>query len=500
MEIIIGVGGVIVGIAVGYGLFRLSLRAAYERERIKAEQDARRTLEQEKKEWEKKLLEKEDALSRKEHSLIEKELKLKNESENLAKNLSELTKEREKLDKERHEIVEIKAKYEELRETYISKLYEVSSLSPDEAERKLFEEIKESLISKYEKRLQEIIQEYKMREREIVQKVVIEGIQRIGAETASQHSIIYVQLKSDADKGKLIGREGRNINAFESLTGVDLIIDDTPEMVGLSCHDPVRREIARIALEMLLADGRIHPATIEQAVEKAQKIIDEEIMNYGKKAIVELGIGKMHPELIRYIGKMHFRSSFEQNLLKHSIEVAKLCGTFAAELGLDVRIAKRAGLLHDIGKVVEDGFDKPHAIVGMELCQKYGEPFEVCNAVGSHHNDIEMRVLYAPLVQACDAISGARPGARRETTDIYLKRLEDLENIALSFSDKGIEKAFVIQGGRELRVIVSVDKTTEKDVDILAEQIAQKIEESLNYPGQIKVVVIREYRKVAYAK
>ncbi len=490
----------LVGAGIGYLIFLITLRKKYDEARQKAYQEVNNALQLEYKAKEEKLLSREKELNEKEKKVYEESIRNKVELEKIEQQKQSIEETIKRVREMEEEVAKNREEVEQLKHQYIVKLSGVMSLTLEEAHKIMFEELKEALIARYEKNIKEIIERYREEEKRIIQKLVIEGVQRIGSETTAQHSIVFVQLKSDADKGKIIGREGRNINTFENLTGVDLIIDDTPEVVGISCHDPYRREIARIALEMLLADGRVHPATIEQAVEKAYKIIDEEIIQYGRRAIAELGIGKMHPELVKLVGKMHFRSSYEQNLLKHSIEVAKICGVIAAELHLDTRIAKRAGLLHDIGKVLDNEIDKPHAIAGMEIAKKYGEPFEVVNAIGSHHNDIEMQVIYAPLVQAADAISGSRPGARKETSELYLKRIEELEKIALSFSDKGVEKAYVIQGGREIRVIVSVDKTTERDVDVLAEQIAQKIEESMQYPGQIKVTVIREYKKVAIAK
>jgi ribonuclease Y len=340
--------------------------------------------------------------------------------------------------------------------------------------------------------------EAKMTAAREAKKVVVETIQRVASETAIENSVTVFNIESDEIKGRIIGREGRNIRALEAATGVEIIVDDTPEAIILSAFDPVRREIARLALHQLVTDGRIHPARIEEIVEKTRKQVEEEIVEVGKRTTIDLGIHGLHPELIRLVGKMKFRSSYGQNLLQHSREVANLCAIMASELGLNAKLAKRAGLLHDIGKVPDDEPEMPHAVFGMKLAEKYKEKPEICNAIGSHHDEVEMTTLIAPIVQVCDAISGARPGARREVVESYIKRLKDLESLALSYP--GVMKTYAIQAGRELRVIVGSEKVSDKEADSLSYEIARRIQDEMTYPGQIKITVIRETRAVSYAK
>jgi ribonuclease Y len=343
-----------------------------------------------------------------------------------------------------------------------------------------------------------IIEEAKLAANKEAKRMILQTIQRTAAEQAIENSVTVFNIDNDEVKGRIIGREGRNIRALEAATGIEIIVDDTPEAIILSGFDPVRREIARLSLHRLVSDGRIHPARIEEVVAKTAKEVEQEITEYGEQAVIDLGINGLHPELIRMVGRMRFRSSYGQNLLKHSREVANLCATMAAEFGLDAKKAKRAGLLHDIGKVPESDSETPHALLGMKLAKKFGEPEDVCNAIGAHHDEIEMTSLLSPIVQACDAISGSRPGARREDSESYLQRLQDLEKLALGFD--GVEKAFAIQAGRELRVIVDSDSTDDKKADLLSFDISQKIMKEMIYPGQIKVTVIRERRAVAFAK
>jgi ribonuclease Y len=346
--------------------------------------------------------------------------------------------------------------------------------------------------------INEIMDEAKMTASSEAKKIIIETIQRIASETAIENSVTVFNIESDEIKGRIIGREGRNIRALESATGVEIVVDDTPEAIVLSSFDPVRREIARLALHQLVTDGRIHPARIEEVVAKTQKQVEEEIVEVGKRTVIDLGIHGLHPELIRLLGKMKYRSSYGQNLLQHSREVANLSAVMANELGLNPKLAKRAGLLHDIGKVPDDDPEIPHAIHGMKLAEKYKEKAEICNAIGSHHDEIEMTSLISPIVQVCDAISGARPGARREVVESYIKRLKDLE--ALALSHPGVMKTYAIQAGRELRVIVGSEKISDQEADSLSNEIAKKIQDEMTYPGQIKVTVIRETRAVSYAK
>ena len=345
---------------------------------------------------------------------------------------------------------------------------------------------------------QEIVDDARLRANKEARKIIIQTIQRTAAEQAIENAITVFNLESDEIKGSIIGREGRNIRAIEAATGVDLIVDDTPEAIILSSFDPLRREIARLSLQRLVADGRIHPARIEEVVEKTRKQLEEQIMEIGERTVIELGIHGLHKELVRIVGKMRFRSSYGQNLLMHSREVANLCGVMAAELGMNVKLAKRAGLLHDIGKVPDDETELSHALLGMKLAEKYGENPAVCNAIGAHHDEVEMQYVISPVVQACDSMSGARPGARREIMQQYLQRIKDLENLALAY--QGVEKAYAIQAGRELRVIVEADKVSDGESDKLSFEIAQKIQTEMTYPGQIKVTVIREKRAVNVAR
>jgi ribonuclease Y len=371
-------------------------------------------------------------------------------------------------------------------------------LKAEDAKNQLMEELKAEARSSSMQQIQEILEETKLKANQEAKKIVIQSIQRVATEHAIENSVSVFNIDNDDVKGRVIGREGRNIRALEAATGVEIIVDDTPEAIILSCFDPVRREIARLSLHQLVSDGRIHPARIEEVVAKVRKQLEEEIVETGKRTAIDLGIHGLHPELIRMVGRMKYRSSYGQNLLQHSREVANLCAIMAAELGLNAKVAKRAGLLHDIGKVPDEEAEVPHAILGMRIAEKYGEKPDVCNAIGAHHDEIEMKTLISPIVQVCDAISGARPGARREVVEAYIQRLKDLENLALEYP--GVSKSFAIQAGRELRVIVESEKVTDDDADRLAFDISQKIQTEMTYPGQVKVTVIREKRAVSYAK
>jgi len=374
----------------------------------------------------------------------------------------------------------------------------LSNLSAEEAKEEMMESLKEKVKSDAMIFIQHSVEEAKLTAQQEAKKIIINTIQRIGTEEAVDNCVSIFNLDSDDVKGRIIGREGRNIRVLEAETGVEIIVDDTPEAIILSCFDPVRREIARLSLHRLVSDGRIHPARIEEVVHKTRKQIENEIVEVGKQTVIDLGIHGLHPELVRVVGRMKYRSSYGQNLLQHSREVAKLCGVMASELGLNSKMAKRAGLLHDIGKVPEEEAETPHALLGMEWAEKHGEKPEVCNAIGAHHDEIEMTSLLAPIVQVCDAISGARPGARRQVLDSYVQRLKDLEKIALDFN--GVNKAYAIQAGRELRVFVESEKVSDNHASRLSFEISQKIQTDMTYPGQVKVTVIRETRAVNVAK
>lgn len=397
------------------------------------------------------------------------------------------------------EVVNLKrTELEKHQEEHIRRLEKIAGLTADEAKAQLIESLKQEAHTQALSIQQEIVDDAKQRANKEARKIIIQSIQRTAAEQAIENSITVFNLESDEIKGQIIGREGRNIRAIESATGVDLIVDDTPEAIILSSFDPLRREIARLSLQRLVSDGRIHPARIEEVVEKTRKQIEEQVVEIGERTVIELGIHGLHKELVRIVGKMRFRSSYGQNLLMHSREVANICGIMASELGLNPKLAKRAGLLHDIGKVPDEETELSHALLGAKLAEKYGENPAVVNAIGAHHDEMEMQYVISPIVQACDAISGARPGARREIMQQYLKRIKDLENLALSYP--GVEKAYAIQAGRELRVIVESEKVTDSDSDKLSFDIAQKIQTEMTFPGQIKVTVIREKRAVNVAR
>lgn len=400
-----------------------------------------------------------------------------------------------------HQVEMIDARTEELDKMHrqqLQKLETISGLSAEEAKAQLVESLKNDARSEAMSYIQEIMDEAKLNANKEAKKIVVKTIQRVASETAIENAVTIFNIENDEIKGRIIGREGRNIRALEAATGVEIIVDDTPEAIVLSAFDPVRREIARLALHQLVTDGRIHPARIEEVVNKVSKQIEEEIIETGKRTCIDLGIHGLHPELIRLVGKMKYRSSYGQNLLQHSRETANLCAIMATELGLNAKKAKRAGLLHDIGKVPDDEPELPHAILGMKLAEKYKEKPDICNAIGAHHDEVEMQSLLAPIVQVCDAISGARPGARREAVESYIKRLNELENLALSYN--GVTKTYAIQAGRELRVIVGSDKLSDAESEQLSYDIAKKIQDEMTYPGQVKVTVIRETRAVSYAK
>lgn len=451
-----------------------------------------------KAEHEKVIFQREKKISDVENRLREKENKL-NGDLNRNKSLSQSLEQKnetlrirlEKLDRKQEEI-------DAAHNIQVEKLEALSGLSAAEAKKELIDSLKKKAESEAMAFAQQSLEEAKLTVEQEAKKIVINTIQRIGTEESIENCVSVFNLDSDDVKGRIIGREGRNIRAIEAATGVEIIVDDTPEAIILSCFDPVRREIARLSLHRLVTDGRIHPARIEEVVNKTSKQIQNEIVEVGKRTVIDLGIHGLHPELIKIVGRMKYRSSYGQNLLQHSREVAKLCGVMASELGLNPKLAKRAGLLHDIGKVPEEETETPHAILGMEWAEKHGEKKEVCNAIGAHHDEIEMTSLLSPIVQVCDAISGARPGARRQVLDSYVQRLKDLENIAYDFN--GVNKAYAIQAGRELRVIVESEKVSDDQAAELSFNISQKIQTDMTYPGQVKVTVIRETRAVNVAK
>ena len=433
------------------------------------------------------------------------ENRVKQKEQTLNKKYDELKKEQRTIQKVKDEIVQKKevletkqAEVDKLHKKQVEELEKISNLSPDEAREKMMEALRNEARTQAAASLKEIVEESKLTANKQAKKIIIQTIQRTAAEHAIENTVSVFHLENDEIKGRIIGREGRNIRALEAATGIEIIVDDTPEAIILSGFDPVRREVARLSLHKLVQDGRIHPARIEEVVKKISKQIEEEIRDTGEKTVIELNIHGLHPELVRMVGRMKYRSSYGQNLLQHSKEVARLCATMASELGLNPKLAKRAGLLHDIGKVPEDQPELPHALLGMEIAKKHGENDVVCNAIGAHHDEIEMTSTISPLIQACDAISGSRPGARREIVESYIKRLKELENLALGFT--GVVKSYAIQAGRELRVIVESEKVTDEQSDTLAFDISQKIQNEMQYPGQIKVTVIREKRAVAYAK
>lgn len=433
-----------------------------------------------------------------ETKLKQRELSLNQRQEEVQRRNGEIDTIKENLNSQLAVVEKKKQDLDKLHQREIEHLEVLSGLSANEAKERLIESLKDEAKSQATSFINEIMEEAKMTANKEAKKIVIQSIQRVATETAIENAITVFHIDSDEIKGRIIGREGRNIRALEAATGIEIVVDDTPEAIILSGFDPVRREIARLALHQLVQDGRIHPARIEEVVGKVKKQVEEEIIETGKRTVIDMGIHGLHPELIRLIGKMKYRSSYGQNLLQHARETANLCAVMASELGLNTKKARRAGLLHDIGKVPDDEPELPHAILGMKLCEKYKEKPEICNAVGAHHDEVEMQTLLAPIVQVCDAISGARPGARREIVEAYIKRLNDLEQLASSYP--GVVKTYAIQAGRELRVIVGADKIDDKDTESLSTEIAKKIQDEMTYPGQVKITVIRETRSVSYAK
>ncbi|MEM7163287.1 MAG: ribonuclease Y [Bacteroidota bacterium] len=501
--------GLLPGIALGYIIFN-SLLTSRKKTMIKEAQIEAESIKKDKvlqaKEKFLALKEKhESSIKDRNRKMQSTEDRIKNKEKSLTKKIEEANKKIKKNDKlqsdlERQTTAAAKKREElaENNEKIVKKLEKIAGLSAEDAKKEIVEALKSEAKTDAMAHIKEIVDEAKLTANKEAKKIVISSIQRVAAEHAIENAVSVFNIESDEIKGRIIGREGRNIRALESATGVEIIVDDTPEAIILSCFDPFRREIARLAMHQLVADGRIHPARIEEVVKKTRKNLEEEIAEIGKRTCIDLGIHGLHPQLTRMVGKMRYRSSYGQNLLQHSREVANLCAIMASELGLNVKLAKRAGLLHDIGKVPDEEQDLPHALYGMKLAEKYKEKKEVCNAIGAHHDEIEMTSLISPIVQVCDAISGARPGARREVVESYIKRLKDLEELALSYP--GVLKSYAIQAGRELRVLVESEKVTDKEADTLAFDISQKIQTEMTYPGQIKVTVIREKRAVSFAK
>lgn len=509
MDIIFGVVGIVIG-AIATSLIlnfvttsRVKGRleeAERESEVIKKNKllEVKEQALQMKAEFEKQVNNRNSKIQAAENKIKQREQTLNQKIEEAVRRKSEIDAVKENLDGQLEIVEKKKQDLDKLHKQEIERLEALSGLSAEEIKSKLIESLKDEAQGQAQSFINEIMEEAKMTANKEAKKIVIQSIQRVATETAIENAITVFHIESDEVKGRIIGREGRNIRALEAATGVEIVVDDTPEAIVISGFDPVRREIARLALHQLVADGRIHPARIEEVVSKVRKQIEEEIIETGKRTAIDLGIHGLHPEMIRLIGKMKYRSSYGQNLLQHARETANLCAIMAAELGLNVKKAKRAGLLHDIGKVPDDEPELPHALLGMKLAEKYKEKPDICNAIGAHHDEIEMTSLLAPIVQVCDAISGARPGARREIVEAYIKRLNDLEQLALSYP--GVLKTYAIQAGRELRVIVGADKVDDVETEKLSTEIAKRIQDEMTYPGQVKITVIRETRSVSFAK
>ena len=451
-----------------------------------------------KTEWENQASARNAKIQSAEAKLKQREIIFGQRHEELQRKMTEVETSKENLTNQLGVVEKKKQELEKLHQQEILHLETISGISAEEARSRLIESLKDEAKTEAASYINEIMEEAQMAANKEAKKIVIKAIQRVASETAIENSVTVFHIESDEIKGRIIGREGRNIRALEAATGIEIIVDDTPEAIILSGFDPVRREVARLALHQLVQDGRIHPARIEEVVAKVRKQVEDEVVETGKRTSIDLGIHGLHPELIRLIGKMKYRSSYGQNLLQHARETANLCAVMASELGLNAKKARRAGLLHDIGKVPDDEPEMPHAILGMKLCEKYKEKPDICNMVGAHHEEIEMTSLLAPIVLACDAISGARPGARREIVEAYIKRLNDLEQLAMNYP--GVVKTYAIQAGRELRVIVGADKISDKDTENLSNEIAKRIHDEMTYPGQVKITVIREMRAISFAK
>ena len=499
----------VVGGVAGYFIFRYVIKGKYnemieaankEAEVVKEKKllEVKEKFLNKKAELEKEVQQRNSRIQQNENKLKQREISLNQRQEDLGRRKMEIDQYQQRVDNEKKLLSVKQQDLEKMQKQEQAKLEELSGLSAEEAKQRLIESLKDQAKLDAASYVNEIMDDAKLNANQQAKKIVIQTIQRVATETAIENSVSVFHIDNDEVKGRIIGREGRNIRALEAATGVEIVVDDTPEAIVISAFDPVRREVCRLALHQLVADGRIHPARIEEVVAKVKKQLDNEIIETGKRTAIDLGIHGLHPELIRIIGKMKYRSSYGQNLLQHARETANLCAVMASELGLNPKKAKRAGLLHDIGKVPDEESELPHALYGAKIAEKYKEKPDICNAIGAHHDEIEMNTLLAPIVQVCDAISGARPGARREIVEAYIKRLNDLEAIAMSYP--GVTKTYAIQAGRELRVIVGADKMNDEESIKLSDEIATKIQNEMTYPGQVKITVIRETRSVAYAK
>ena len=509
MTIIAAVAGVALGTGLGYALWNSALKrkvsltlaeAKKEAEQLKKDRilKAKEKFLNLKDEHERAVHKRDQKLSERQQAFREKDERLRKSIEEFKRNDKALNKEKEILKSKREALEAKRREVEKLHDRQVRELESITGMTEDEAKAQMIQALKDKAKLDAQAYVQTTLEEAKLTASQEAKKIVIQTIQRVATENAIENSVSVFNIDNDDVKGKIIGREGRNIRAIEAATGVEIIVDDTPEAILLSCFDPVRREIARLSLHRLVSDGRIHPARVEEVVAKTTRQIEEEIVQIGKRTVIDLGIHGLHPELIKQVGRMKYRSSYGQNLLQHSREVANLCAIMASELGLNPKLAKRAGLLHDIGKVPQEETDLPHAILGMQWAEKYGEKPEVCNAIGAHHDEIEMTSLLSPIVQVCDAISGARPGARRQIAESYIQRLKELESMAYDFD--GVTKAYAIQAGRELRVMVESEKVSDVQASQISYDISQKIQNEMTYPGQVKVTVIREMRSVNVAK
>ncbi|MBR1877944.1 MAG: ribonuclease Y [Paludibacteraceae bacterium] len=499
----------VVGLLLGAGIYFLISRVAAANLLKKAEEEAEvikknKIVEAKEKfialklEHDNSVREQDKRIQQHEQRLQQREQQLNQRQGDIQRSLNEVNQKNQQVEQRSQALEYKQQEVERMHHEAQKQLEQLSGMSAEEAKKQLVEALKDEAKTAAMSYVNEIMDNARLEANKEAKKIIIQTIQRVASETAAENTVSVFHIENDEVKGRIIGREGRNIRALEAATGVEIVVDDTPEAITLSAFDPVRREIARLSLHQLVQDGRIHPARIEEVVAKVTKQVEEEIIEVGKRTTIDLGVHGLHPELVRLVGKMKYRSSYGQNLLQHSRETANLCAAMAGELGLNVKAARRAGLLHDIGKVADDDVELPHAELGMKLCEKYGEKPDICNAVGAHHDECEMTTLIAPIVQACDAISGARPGARREIVESYVKRLNDLENMAMSFP--GVVKTYALQAGRELRVIVGADKLSDKDTELLSFDLAKRIQDEMTYPGQVKVTVIREVRAVNVAK
>lgn len=509
LTLIIAAGALIVGGLAGYLIFRYVVKGKYnamidaaakEAEVVKEKKllEVKEKFLNKKSELEKEVQQRNQKIQQSENRLKQREISLNQRQEEIGRKRQEMNQLQQRIDNEKKLLLTKQQELAKMQEQERAKLEELSGLSAEEAKNRLVDSLKDQAKLDAASYVNEIMDEAKLNANQQAKKIVIQTIQRVATETAIENSVSVFHIDNDEVKGRIIGREGRNIRALEAATGVEIVVDDTPEAIVISAFDPIRREVCRLALHQLVTDGRIHPARIEEVVAKVKKQLDNEIIETGKRTAIDLGIHGLHPELIRVVGKMKYRSSYGQNLLQHARETANLCAVMASELGLNPKKAKRAGLLHDIGKVPDEESELPHALYGAKIAEKYKEKPDICNAIGAHHDEMEMETLLAPIVQVCDAISGARPGARREIVEAYIKRLNDLEAIAMSYP--GVVKTYAIQAGRELRVIVGADKMSDEESIKLSDEIATKIQNEMTYPGQVKITVIRETRSVAYAK